>query len=124
MIAMFSKTQRLGFLMECRAYRYLRRHGLIGLAKNFSYQTGEIDLIMSHDRTVVFVEVRYRQHSRLGCPVETVDRYKQQRLIKTARYYLTVHHLFEKVDARFDIVEVKPNKDIHWIQNVFDMEYA
>lgn len=49
---------------------------------------GEIDLIMSHQSTLVFVEVCYRHSSHFIDLVTTISCYKRQRLIKTALYYL------------------------------------
>ncbi len=51
---------------ELLACRYLQRHGLRLLTRNFHCRRGEIDLIMRDGDSLVFVEVRYRQQVRFG----------------------------------------------------------
>jgi Holliday junction resolvase-like predicted endonuclease len=50
-----------GDVFELRACTELERAGLKLLARNYTTRYGELDLVMSDDDTVVFVEVRCRK---------------------------------------------------------------
>lgn len=76
----------------------------------------------SSKAVLIFVEVRYRSSERHGSPAETVDRRKQEKILKTARAYLTKHTEFGDLPVRFDVVAVtkrnyRPN--ILWIRDAF-----
>ena len=107
---------------EQAVYRYLKRSGLTLLDRNFRSRYGEIDLIMQHGETVVFVEVRYRRSAVFGSPAETVTRRKQAKLRATAETYLRDRVTASTPPCRFDIVAVTGHHDgenIDWIQNAF-----
>lgn len=94
----------LGNRAERRAERLLRRRGLKTLARNYATRSGEIDLVMLDGETLAFVEVRYRGQGAWSTGMESVDRAKQQRIVRTAERYLAAHpqHRFRRV--RFDVV--------------------
>ncbi len=109
---------------EQLAHDYLVQHGLMCLKRNFACKAGEIDLIMQDDTTLVFVEVRYRQSQRFGGALASVTPSKQQKLIKTAHYYLQQSTSVLPV-CRFDVMALSPSKgkiDIQWIQNAFQLD--
>lgn len=111
--------------MEDAAANLLQAQGLKLISKNFHGRSGEIDLIMSIDRTLVFVEVRYRRSERYGSGVETVDRRKKERIINTAHQFLFKNGGYEKYTYRFDIVSVtgelhKP--EFEWISDAFEAQ--
>jgi len=54
------RRHALGNRGERVAARYLRRHGHRILVRNYRCPAGEIDLVCSHDDTVVFIEVKTR----------------------------------------------------------------
>jgi len=106
---------------ELMACRYLKRHGLRLLTRNFHCRRGEIDLVMRDGDSLVFVEVRYRQQTRFGHAAETVTRAKQSRIIHCARYYMTVHQNWN-MQARFDVVAMEGKLDdvtFEWFANAF-----
>jgi putative endonuclease len=94
----------LGNRAERRAERLLRRRGLRTLTRNYARRSGEIDLVMLDGETLAFVEVRYRGRSAWSTGIESVDRAKQRRIVRTAERYLAEHpqHRFRQV--RFDVV--------------------
>lgn len=112
-----------GAQAEAQAEAYLLRQGLITRAKNYRVKQGEIDLIMMHGDTLVFVEVRLRTNPYFTSAAETVDYRKQQKMIKTAQQFLQQHRLTDKVACRFDVIAIdnKPNDPsaIQWIKNAF-----
>jgi len=83
--------------LEQAGYRLLERNARCG--------RGEVDVVAWDNSTLCFVEVRTRESTEHGHPLETVDRPKQSRLIASAHCYM------EKwagpwPDLRFDVVGV------------------
>jgi putative endonuclease len=113
---------RQGRDAEHRACEHLGSHGLTLIERNYRTPFGEIDLIMEHQRTIVFVEVRYRRSQDYGTPAETIDPRKQAKLRATAAHYLQRHKSAAKRPCRFDVVAVSGTTDgehIQWLQNAF-----
>jgi putative endonuclease len=93
-----------GSAAEDLAMQHLLAQGLRLIERNFRTRVGEIDLIMQQGKTLVFVEVRFRQSRNYGSPAETVTAQKQERLFHTAAHYLQRHGLDRP--CRFDIVAI------------------
>lgn len=112
-----------GLEAERAAEQYLKQQGLRFKQRNFNSRFGEIDLIMMDEHTLVFVEVRYRRNSRFASPAETVNASKQNKLRRTADYFLQSQRLVNKVPCRFDVVSLTgalgPQAQIQWIKNAF-----
>lgn len=102
-------SQKLGTQAENFACDYLKTQGLFLIKRNYACRFGEIDLIMQDGATLVFVEVRYRQDPCFGHSIETVHSTKQNKLIKTAEYYLQSHPLSEIANCRFDVLALSPS---------------
>ena len=116
------QPHELGKKAEQRACQHLKKAGLKLLEKNFHSKMGEIDIIMKDKDELVFVEVRLRNHQDYASALESVDYYKQQKLRKTAQFYLQKHRLADKVPCRFDVVAVAflaQNPSFDWIKNAF-----
>jgi len=103
---------------------YLQDRGLQLLCKNFRCRGGEIDLIMRHGDSLVFVEVRYRRHLGFGRAAETVSTVKQGRIIRCAQFY--IHRFgYWNAPARFDVVCIEgadKHRQIDWITDAFQVE--
>ena len=117
-------TKNAGNRGEAAAAQYLRRKGYGLLASQWRCRFGEIDLIARKDGVLCFVEVKTRTNLSCGLPREYVTPQKQQRLRKTAAWYLMVKDL--DCPARFDVAEVyaegpHPQKAarIEYIENAF-----
>lgn len=112
-----------GALAEARAETFLLQHGLVKRAKNYRCKLGEIDLIMQHDTahetTLVFIEVRLRTHTAFASATESITRSKQQKIIKTAQYYLQQYQLTDKANCRFDVIAFSDNGNPEWIKDAF-----
>jgi len=97
-------------------------HGLKLLQRNFSSRFGEIDLVMEDEKTLVFVEVKYRKNKYHGSGAETVTRHKQGRISRTAAWYLATNpHRAQQV-CRFDVVSIGADTSdyhINWIKSAF-----
>lgn len=98
-------TDLLGRWGESLAAAYLREKKYRLLAASFRCRFGEIDLIAENREYLVFVEVKLRKNADFGEAREFVDRRKQDRIRKTAEYYLCCHPETEK-QPRFDVIEV------------------
>ena len=78
----------LGPKGEDYALELLRDRGHRLLERNFRCPHGEIDLVTWHKDTLVFVEVRTHAPQPGRSPADTVNRAKQQRIIRTAKWYV------------------------------------
>lgn len=99
------KPLSLGQRGEREAERFLKRRGMLIVARGDRAKLGEIDLVAVEKRTVVFVEVKTRTTHEAGHPADAVDRHKQRRLTRAAQGFLKRHQLEENA-ARFDVVAV------------------
>lgn len=88
--------------------RYLRHRGYRIVERNFTVKGGEIDIIASRFRYIVFIEVKTRSCAtntdKYGHPADSVTEEKKQHLRHTASRYLALHPNSKK--PRFDIAEV------------------
>ena len=114
-----------GQRIEGRVARYLRRHGLRLIERNYHCRHGEIDLVMQDNgRCLVFVEVRFRRSDSHGSPLESITPAKQSRLRRAASSFLLTHRQFRLLPCRFDAVAVTRAEDtgklqVEWIRNAF-----
>jgi len=93
----------LGKKGEDLACSFLERHGYRILAKNYKTKLGEIDIIGDNKDCICFIEVRSAGNKRFGSPVHTINRTKQNQIIKAALSYVKKHGLEDK-NSRFDVV--------------------
>ncbi len=117
-----SKAQQKGQIAEDVACKHLQQRGLKLIDRNYRCRVGEIDLIMQDADSLVFVEVRYRQNSGFGNGAESVTFNKQNKLIKTAYYYLQQRKINSNINCRFDVVSITSQEQIaavDWIKNAF-----
>jgi putative endonuclease len=119
-------TQALGQAGEAAAVRFLRRRGLVILARNLWSRRGEIDLLARDGATLVFVEVKARR-GRPGDPPEAaVDARKRARLVKLALGYLAARRLGES-SCRFDVIGVSVDEAgkvtaVRHVRRAFDVD--
>ena len=104
-----------GAAAERAAAAYLEVRGLVILARNYRCKGGEIDLVAKEGTTIVFVEVRLRATDRFGGAGASIDRRKQQRVLRAARHFLGHRH---DLPCRFDAVLVGP-RGIEWVRDAF-----
>ncbi len=105
----------LGRDAEARALTFLLKQGLTLIEKNFRCRAGEIDLIMRDAHMLVFIEVRSRKDRRFGGAAASVGPVKQQRLWRSAAFYLL---RFRKPPVcRFDLVAIDGD-DLRWMKNI------
>lgn len=101
---------------ETFAYWYLRRHGYVMIARNFTVagMKGELDLVGYDGDVLAFVEVKLRSvtptddldSNRQPLPEEAVGPAKRRDLIRMARQFLA-HWRKHKGPFRFDILAIE-----------------
>ena len=97
-------TQIYGTLGENAAVKLLKQKGYEILERNFRQKYGELDIIAKKDDVIAFVEVKLRSTKDYGTAAEAVTFKKQQRIIRTAKAYITQKGL--DCTFRFDVIEV------------------
>jgi putative endonuclease len=102
---------------ESRALSFLEGQGLELLERNYRCRMGEIDLIMKAGETLVFVEVRERSNRNFGGAGGSITPYKQDRILRAARYYLG--RLEFTPECRFDAVLYDETGKAEWIKGAF-----
>lgn len=117
-----SPTQKTGLHSESRTADWLESRGLTVLERNLLCRAGEIDIVARDGNALVFVEVRYRGSASHGGAAASVNRRKQQRLLRAARYFLPAlarrHFAGRLPPCRFDVV-CEENGRLQWIQHAF-----
>lgn len=110
-------SKSTGQYYEQQALVFLQQQGLQLVQQNFSCRFGEIDLVMREQQTLVFVEVKFRRSRHFGGAAAAVTVSKQQKLSRTALYYL---QQTGQQHCRFDVVAITEQPaDICWIKNTF-----
>jgi putative endonuclease len=103
------EARRAGVRGETYAYWYLRRHGYVFVARNFTPRgvKGELDLVGYDGEALAFVEVRTRtvQDGISGLPELSVTPDKQHVLTRTAQRFLAERHVGE-CPCRFDVMAI------------------
>ena len=99
-----TSTKLLGAWGEEQAAAYLRKKRYKILQTNYSCRFGEIDLIVSNRKYLVFVEVKLRKSGDFAAPRDYVDRRKQDKLRITASMYLSQNPT--ELQPRFDVIEI------------------
>ncbi len=115
-------TLSIGHQGEELVLNKLLKDGFKLVTKNYRKRFGEIDLIVSKDKLLVFVEVKLRRSNYFDLS-EIVTLTKQKRIIKAAKDYISRNINFsENKILRFDVALVQKtinNFDIHYIPNAF-----
>ena len=117
--------QDSGQAAEHLACEHLERNGLALVARNWRCRRGELDLIMLDGKTLVFVEVRFRQYSGWGGALESVDLRKRDKLVLAAQHFLQSEPRWSKSPCRFDVVAIAPGNrqgsmQLDWLKNAFE----
>ena len=113
--------RKIGGRYEQAACSYLEKKGFRLREANFRIRSGEIDLIMEDEDTLVFVEVKYRSGNICGRGEEHVDRRKQATIIRVAEYYLLREGLYDRCPCRFDVVSIDGSGAVTHYENAFGL---
>ncbi len=102
------QSQRLGRAGEAFAAVYLQEKGYRVIARNWTGDQGEIDLVAFADCSsclLVFCEVKTRHGTEWGYPTEAVGYQKQRRLRLVAREFL-MREQPRTNEVRFDVIGI------------------
>lgn len=118
----------IGNIGEEAAVKALKKQGYKIIARNYRSKMGEIDIIAKDGEYTVFVEVRLRKSNDFGSPADTIDKRKQQKIIKTAQYYTVKNDIYD-TPMRFDAVLINAriendklaDENIEIIKNAFQL---
>ena len=118
----------IGNIGEEAAVQALKKRGYKIIARNYRTKMGEIDIVAKDGEYTVFVEVRLRKSNAFGSPADTIDRRKQQKIIKAAQMYAVKNDIYD-TPMRFDAVLINAdtdgkklvNTEIEIIKNAFQL---
>ena len=91
---------------EALALDFLRGKKYALADTGYRTRFGEIDIIVTDDQYVVFVEVKLRKDDSFALPRESVTPAKIKRIRTTAQIWLQSHET--ELQPRFDVIEVYP----------------
>lgn len=104
------RARRTGVRGETYGYWYLRRHGYVLVARNYTSPglKGELDMVGYDGSTLAFVEVKTRGASQPGRPTpeEAVNADKQRHLARMARQFLRTRKA-DPERCRFDVLAIE-----------------
>ncbi|RAW03027.1 YraN family protein [Pseudochryseolinea flava] len=89
---------------EALAAEFLKKKGFHVVARNFRYGRAEIDLIVTRQDWLIFVEVKTRTSVSYGQPEEFVSLTQAKRIYDAAEHYIFSTDWCGHV--RFDVVSV------------------
>ncbi len=98
--------QQLGARGEQLAREFLEKEGYSILQTNFRFGHGEVDLVVSKEDVLAFVEVKSYFSPPLEAPELRVNRAKRRKMVETAIGFLERWPQFENYDLRFDVIIV------------------
>jgi len=104
------RARQTGVRGETYAYWYLRRHGYVLVARNYTSpdMKGEIDMVGYDGQVLAFVEVKTRSSAdpNQPKPEEAVNLDKRYHLRRMAQQFLRVRRL-ESAPHRFDVLAIE-----------------
>ena len=111
-------AQAYGHRAETIAVWYLRMKGYRLLARRFKSASGEIDLIMRHRKTLVFIEVKAR--AKVNDSMFAVTPQQSRRISAAASLFASRYDMTGIDFQRFDILAVPSYLWPTHIKNAFD----
>ncbi|MGF6905574.1 YraN family protein [Fusobacterium sp. PH5-44] len=105
-----------GNIYEKQAESIIINKGYHILKKNYKNRRGEIDIIASINREIVFIEVKYRKTNLYGEGLESINKNKMRKIFYTALYYISQNNLRD-FSYRFDCISFLDN-EVKWLKNV------
>jgi putative endonuclease len=100
-----SHNQALGKLGEELAVNYLIGQGYEIVTTNYRMRRGEIDIIATQGKSIIFCEVKTRASLKYGTPASAVTHEKRKHIVKVAHNFLNGGQ-WEDYCPRFDVIEV------------------
>lgn len=113
--------KQIGSSGEIRALNYFKENGFEIVETNFRCRSGEVDLIVSKDEVLVFVEVKTLLWGNLEVLARELNSEKQKRILETSKYFLSKHRQYSNSFVRFDVVviDMPGFPAVYHIENAF-----
>ena len=116
--------RELGKVGEDIACQWLSEHGHTVLERNFRSGHLEIDIISIDRNGIHFVEVKSRKFSVQAPPQESVNKAKQQNIVRAATRYLRSQKGLQycSLECMFDVFAITFNKEsttTEWIPQAY-----
>ena len=100
-----TKKKIIGNSGEETAVKFLKKNKYRILKTNYTCRYGEIDVICTDKKYIIFVEVKTRKKDTLVSGVYAVNKKKQFNIFKSAHTYILENNVEKQ--PRFDIIEVE-----------------
>ncbi|WP_044642611.1 YraN family protein [Risungbinella massiliensis] len=112
--------KEIGRIGEEAATRHLEDQGYQILNRNWSTRLGELDIIATDQKAIIFVEVRTTSSKQFGYGYQSVDFRKQHKVRRLALQYLQNQQMIGSKPLRFDVVSVLLNgqREIQELQHI------
>ena len=114
---MTAGRRALGSYGENLAARWYEEHGYVLVGRNWRCREGEIDLVLTRARLLVFCEVKTRSSNAYGSPAAAVTPAKQARLRKLGMRWIDAHQMRPST-VRFDVACVI-GREVSVIESAF-----
>ena len=101
---------------EEQAAAALEAAGLRIIAKNVRSKFGEVDIVAVDGNTIAFIEVKAWSVFGFEDLQYSINAKKQQKIIKTAKYFLSENRNYNNMTIRFDVVFVKNDETVNGCQ--------
>ena len=99
-----AKHIHTGKIGEQLGESFFIQQGYSILEKNWRHSHWEVDIILSKNNVLHFVEIKTRRSKKFGLPEEKVGAKKIQNLINAAEQYLYIHPEWKRI--QFDILSI------------------
>lgn len=99
-----AKHNILGREGEDIAAKYLEQKGYAVLDRDWHCGHKDLDLVVTKDNTIVFVEVKTRTGNEWGDPQDFITDRKIRRIVNSADAYLRFNQI--DMDVRFDVISI------------------
>jgi putative endonuclease len=120
------KNKNLGGYGEDIAVNYLKNIKYKIIERNYRCKCGELDIVATDGKVLVFIEVKTRKNITYGPPQLSVTLFKQRQISKAALTYLAAKRLVD-MNARFDVIAILLHEHkkpvIDHIKNAFELSY-
>lgn len=110
----------LGQFGETQAAKYLENNGYLVIDRNWSVDTGELDLVALKKRILIFIEVKSRNYMIADSfvPEEAVDTKKEEKIRRLSQIYRSQNRKrlvpCRLMDYRHDIITITAIKNLRW----------
>ncbi|GMO60957.1 MAG: YraN family protein [Treponemataceae bacterium] len=114
-------THEKGLAGENAAASYLSQNGFEIIMRNWRNRFGEIDIIAQKDDFLCFIEVKSLVSGNPEMLAHVLNKNKQKRIIKTAKYFLATYRQYSSRHIRFDVlvIDTPGFPPVYHIENAF-----